>query len=264
MRPNCARFATGYRLGRSVLVLGLLGCSPEPSTALTPPLQSFLQPDKADGLPSRLRPVGDHKLHVDEPSDLLFVGGHLYTVSDSHSKIYEIDPDGDVRHELDIEGHDLEALAIDPSGELMIADETRGRIWRIAADGHRHDPIDVPDARDGNSGIEGLTFDHAGHLLVGKEKDPAVIFELDAAGHELARAKFTLASDLSALTYNRLDHHVYALSDEEHTLFRLDAAGRATAAWRLPITSPEGVAFDGARVYIASDGEARLYVFELE
>ena len=218
---------------------------------------------KADGLPDRLRKVDDHKLHVDEPSDLAFAGGRLFTISDAHSKIYEIDDDGDVKSEIDIAGHDLEALAIDGDGDFVVADESRAKIWHIAADGERHDPIEVPDADDGNSGIEGLAFDRAGHLLVAKEKDPARILELDADGAELRNEKIHFADDLSALTFNPEDKHLYALSDEEHTLYRLDAGWDVVTAWKLPVKHPEGIAFDGDLLYVASDSEQRLSIYEL-
>ena len=43
-----------------------------------------------------------------------------------------------------------------------------------------------------------------------------------------------------------------------------DADLEKITAWRLPIEHPEGLAFDGDTVYIASDTEERLYVFELD
>jgi hypothetical protein len=66
---------------------------------------------------------------------------------------------------------------------------------------------------DGNSGIEGLTFDDDGHMLVAKEKDPARVIVLDHDGTELDRRKLEFALDLSALTWNPGDDHLYALSD---------------------------------------------------
>ena len=65
-------------------------------------------------------------------------------------------------------------------------------------------------------------------------------------------------------TYNADDHHIYALSDEDHALYRLDSQWNVDTAWKLPIKHPEGVAFDGRLVYIASDSEQRLYMFELD
>lgn len=248
LRPICALIAT----------LGI-GCA----QGVPGEVEPYLSSGKADGLPDRLRKVDDHKLHVDEPSDLAFAGGRLFTISDAHSKIYEIDDDGDVKSEIDIEGRDLEALAIDQDGDFVVADESRAKIWHIAADGERHDPIEVPDADDGNSGIEGLAFDKDGHLLVAKEKDPARLIEIDSDGDERRNEKIHFADDLSALAFNAKDKHLYALSDEDHTLYRLDSDWDVITAWKLPVKHPEGIAFDGDLLYIASDSEQRLYVYEL-
>ncbi|MBL0212834.1 MAG: SdiA-regulated domain-containing protein [Myxococcales bacterium] len=246
--PICALIAT--------LVAG---CADRGPTEIAP----FTQSGKADGLPDRLRKIDDHKLHVDEPSDLVFTDGRLYTVSDAHGMIYEIDDDGDVQDKLDIEGRDLEAVTVDAHGEFLVADESRARIWHIDADGSRHDPIDIPEAEDGNSGIEGLTFGKDGHLLIAKEKDPARIIELDAHGNVVRDQKVHFSSDVSALTYNPDDKHLYALSDEDHSLYRLDSEWAVDTAWKLPIKHPEGIAFDGSILYVASDSEERLYLFEL-
>ena len=83
-------------------------------------------------------------------------------------------------------------------------------------------PIELRDAEDGNSGIEGLAFDDDGHLFVAKEKDPARIYELDEDGEILHDTKIEFADDLSALAWNSEDGHLYALSDEEHSLYKLD------------------------------------------
>lgn len=222
-------------------------------------IEPFVDSNKADGRAPKLHKVDRHKLHVDEPSDLAIVDGQLYTVSDQHSKIYGISRGGDVEDEIDIDGHDLEALAFDAArGEFLVADETKAKIWHIDASGARRDPFEL-DADDGNSGIEGLAFDDRGHLFVAKEKDPARIFELDAEGNELDRKKIEFAADLSALAFNPADGRLYALSDQDRALFRLDADLGVEYAWRVPVDKPEGLAFDGARIFIASDAEERIY-----
>lgn len=243
----------------SLLVL-LVGCTAE---------QLYIAPieddSKADGLAKHLKLQSDHRLHVDEPSDLAFANGKLYTVSDRHSTIYEIDNDGDVEDDIGVRGTDLEALAVD-EGRFFIADESTGKIWRLKANGDRDKEIELDDVDDGNSGIEGLAFDDDGHLFVAKEKDPARIYELDTDTEVIDVTRIDFADDLSALAFNPDDGHLYALSDEEHALFRLDKNLSKKTKWELPIDHPEGIAFDddGTTVYIASDSEERLYVFELD
>ena len=135
-------------------------------------------------------------------------------------------------------------------------------MWRVNRDGEREDSFEV-DAGSKGSGIEGLAFDRDGSMLVADEK-PARITVLDAEGALVDRIDLEFADDLSALAWNAEDQHLYALSDEEHALFRLDRDFRKITKWKLPIDHPEGIAFDGSTVFIASDSEERLYVFALD
>jgi uncharacterized protein YjiK len=157
----------------------------------------------------------------------------------------------------------MEALAYDDHhGKFIVGDESTGKIWRIDGDGTRSDPIELEEAEDGNSGIEGLAYDNDGHLFVAKEKDPARIYELDKDGDILHDTKIDFADDLSALAWNAEDGHLYALSDEDHSLYKLDHDLDVDTAWKLPIEHPEGLAFDGDRIFVVSDSEERLYELE--
>jgi len=240
-----------------VLAISVAGCA-----IGTDEIEPFVDNSKSDGHPPKLHAIDDHKLHVDEPSDLTLAADRLYTVSDAHSKIYGLSDDGDVDSEIDIDGHDLEALTFDPqTGEFVIADESKARVWHIDASGTRRDPIDIADAEDGNSGIEGLTYDDEHHLVIGKEKDPARVFVYDGTT-EIDRKKLGWISDLSALAWH--DGHLWVLSDEDRALFEVNADYEVEVAWRLPIDKPEGLAFYGSYVYVCSDSEQRIYVFDLE
>jgi uncharacterized protein YjiK len=243
----------------ALIAATLAGCTSPAPISIAPDEVS----DKADGMATHLELLDHNHTDVDEPSDLAFRKGKLYTVSDSHSKIYEIDDDGDIQDVIDVEGTDLEALAVDDDDHFYIGDESKAAIWRVDSDGHRKQKFEI-NTTDGNSGIEGLTFDADGNMLVAKEKNPATIIILDPDGVELDRKKLDFADDLSALAWNPGDDHLYALSAAEKKLWRLDRDYDKITSWKLPIETAEGLAFDGKRVYIASDEEERLYVFELD
>ena len=127
---------------------------------------------KADGLANKLKLRDDHRVDMDEPSDLAFWDGMLFAVSDRHSKIYELEDDGDVQDVVDVEARDLEALGIDDDGHFYVADEADGKVWRVSHDGDRKESFEV-DTDDGNSGIEGIAF----HYLT----------EVDVVRHRLVR-----------------------------------------------------------------------------
>ena len=58
-------------------------------------IEAFIDNSKADGHEIKLHLEDDFKLDVDEPSDLAMFDGHLFTVSDRHSKVYRLSSDGD-------------------------------------------------------------------------------------------------------------------------------------------------------------------------
>lgn len=243
-----------------IILVAVGGCA----TAAPGEIPPYFESSKADGARASLRYEDRTRIDVDEPSDLAIADGHLYTVSDAHSKIYRLSRGGRVKDTIDVAARDLEGLAVDPlTGLFAIADEHDDRVWFVDADGERRFSFEVDGVPDGNSGIEGLAFDPEGRLYVAKEKDPARIYLLDADGAELARVTVEFASDLSALAWNPADDHLYALSDVDRALFRLDHDLAPDLAWRLPIDHPEGIAFDGTTLYVVSDSEERLYELEL-
>jgi uncharacterized protein YjiK len=254
--------AASTGVSRLRMICAALVTSGACATAMDVEIEPFIDNSKADGHSIKLHLHDRHKLDVEEPSDLAILDGHLYTVSDKRSKIYRISHDGDIKEEIDVEGTDIEAIAFDPDGRLFFADESSGKIWRVDDDGDRKDPIEVVDDEVG--GLEGLAFDDKGHLWAAKEKNPARIYELDTDGGQLDRKKVEFADDLSALAFDPEDGRLYALSDQERTLFRLDKDLDVDKAWKLPIDHPEGIAFEGDTLYVVSDSEERLYVFEIE
>ncbi len=244
-----------------VALASLTACATATATEIDP----FIDNSKADGHHVRLHLVDHHKLDVDEPSDLAIYDGRLFTVSDQHSNVYEIDRDGDTLAKIDIKGKDVEAVAFDSLGRMFIADESTAKIWQIDKDGKRMgDPIEMVDSDDGNDGLEGLAFDDRDHMFVAKEKNPARIYELDTDFGQLERKKVKFADDLSALAFDPTDGHLYALSDQDHALFRLEHDLDVDKAWKLPIKHPEGITFDGDTLYVVSDSEEKLYELEIQ
>ena len=241
-----------------ILLFAVSACA----TAAPDEIDPYYESTKSDGNRPKLKVIDHDGVDVDEPSDLTFANDKLYTVSDRHSKIYEISKGGNVRDELDVQARDLEALAFD--GErFVIADENDDKVWFVNKDGERTESFEIDGVDDGNSGIEGLAFDDRGHLFVAKEKDPAKIYELNDSGDVIDDKKIDV-DDLSALAWCDKDGHLYALSDAEHSLYRLDKDLDIDSAWRIPVDNPEGIAFDGKTLYVISDREEKIYEFELD
>src|SRR5690349_10663514 len=134
---------------RLVCILLLGGCVDEAAVDIDP----FIDDGKADG-GSKLHFVERHRTDVNEPSDLVLVAGRLHAVSDRDPMLYTISPNGDTTAKFDIGGHDHEGLTYEPStDEFLVAEESDARIWRIDRTGSQS-AIELPEALDGNSGIE--------------------------------------------------------------------------------------------------------------
>jgi hypothetical protein len=214
----------------------------------------------------RLVAEDDYGLDFPEASGLAWIDDGLVAVSDAKGAIYGVNPaDGERTGRLALDFRDLEAVAFDPvTREYLIAPEGRGAILRLSAEGSQVSTNGVKWADDGNSGLEGLAVRaDDGHVFAAKEKDPAQIAEFDENGLRLRRVGVDFASDLSELSLGD-DGFLYALSDEDQALFRLDVDLDVLRTWPLPMKHPEGLAVHAGRVYVANDGEDRLYVFRLE
>ena len=229
------------------------------------PIEPFLDSNKADGNAPKLKKVDRHKLHVDEPSDLTLVDDQLYVVSDQHSQ--------DLRASRATATSRTRSTSTAPTSRRWPSTRAR-RVPDRRRDQRARSGTSTPTARAAIRSTSTPTTATAasraspsttdGHLFVAKEKDPARIFELDPDGVEIDREKIDFAADLSALAFNPEDGRLYALSDQERALYRLDDNFDADFAWRVPVDKPEGLAFDGGRIFIASDSEERIYEFELE
>lgn len=222
----------------------------------------WLEPAEVDTLVAR----GGAPLPLDEPSGLAEgPGGLLYAVSDSGGVVAVLEPaSGVVRRTLDLAASDAEGIDVDPvTGELWVALEARGVLRRFASDGTRLGEVSVGWAADARNGLEGVALGpEDGRMWVAQER-PARVGRLAPDGATEARTKVDVARDLSDLAWSRADGRLYALSDESAALYRLDADMEPAATWSIPVARPEGVALVGDRVYVVSDAESWLYVFEL-
>lgn len=198
-----------------------------------------------------------------------------------------------------------EAVATDGAGRVALLAEGSGTVTFLGADlrpADRTIHLEIPPehplaedwAEDDNARGEGLLLLRNGHLLVVKEKAPAVLVEFAPAGASaqgytpgdaasdvafplpdaidstmIPVHYWTLKShdarrlgDLSEIAVDS-DGRLALLSDQGRRLVRPERTLGADEdkidvddEWKLPssITKPEGLVFDGARAIVASDG----------
>jgi len=218
---------------------------------------------------NELHELGSYDVAVQEPSGLSLAGDgtSLYTVSDATNQVSLLSLTGAVLATLDYTGVDLEGVAFDVSdGTLMVVEEGAREIVKLSTSGQelsRHE-LDVPGSGM-NSGLEGIAIRESDHtIFVVNEKDPALLFQLNADFTVASEHGLGAGEDYSGICHDAITGLLWVVSDKAEVLFTWDAESGVGDVFNLPINKPEGVAIgpDG-RIYIVSDADDRLYVFEV-
>jgi len=144
-------------------------------------------------------------------------------------------------------------------------------------------------AQSDNKGLEGITVNTSNqHVFVVKEGRPGLLIELDAGCHTILSSRLLNKEngfshpnvgprrlDFSGLSYDSRRDTLWIASDQGQCLFHydwhrdrvlqrldlmLEEGGKSKA-----VRKPEGIAVDSerGRVYVVSDRDAELYVFQL-
>ena len=213
--------------------------------------------------------LGSYDVAVPEPSGLSLAAGGagLYTVSDATNQVFLLGLDGAVLATLDYTGEDLEGVAYDASDNTVLVVEERSReIVKLSTSGQelsRH-ALNVPGT-DANSGLEGIALRDADHsLFVVNEKEPALLFRLNADYSVASEHDLDAGADYSGICHDAATGLMWVVSDQAEVLFTWDPQSGVRDVFHLPVNKPEGVAIgsDG-RIYIVSDADDRLHVFEV-
>lgn len=214
-----------------------------------------------------LQVIATHALSISEPSGLTIdeTGTKLWTVTNNPDRVYQLDLDGNPVKTLDYVGQDLEAIAYDASDKtLWIAEESRREIVHLDLNGKvlsRH-LLDLTGEK--NSGLEGICLDDRGRMFALNEKRPGLFIELNSDRAIAAKRELDFAKDYSDISYNRKKACFWILSDQSQALYLWSKRGGAIAEYPLPFPKAEGIAVDEAagRIYIVSDSENKLYVYQ--
>ena len=257
-RPQIPRFGPAivsigtFTFAVVLVTAGLVGCKGSESAA--PPLPS-------------LPLIASFALDVTEPSDLAIddTGTLLWTVSNNPDSVYQLDTTGKRLKALKYEGENLEGVAYDPAtATLWVAEENQRSLVHLDLDGNLIQKHDLALTGEPNSGLEGVSFDGSGRLVVLNEKQPGMFIQLNPDLTIASKDTLTFAGDYSGITYEPGSASFWIVSDQSHRLYRWTKAGGISQQFDLPFQKAEGVAFDPAtnRVYVVSDSEKRMYVYQ--
>jgi len=212
-----------------------------------------------------LRVVNTYNIDIPEPSglDFSFDRSGLWTVSDKNDKVYLLDMKGNILNSFEADGPDIEGIASINEQTLGLVTETDREIILVSTTGKELRKIDVKSG-NGDSGLEGLAYNRNNkEYYVANEKSPKVIIKLDSTLSEINRYDISFANDLSGLYIDA--GYLWVLSDESRSITKCNLSCEALESWKIDAESPEGIAVDyeNRLVYVVSDPQSRLHVFQL-
>ncbi len=239
-----------------VIIIYLLlqaGCSRnEPYVAVTP---STIQ---------KIIPINTYVLDVSEPSGLAYnaVNNTFMVISDSHPEIYEISLNGATLNTIPASGSDMEGIALSKNCDTVIVVEERIRsVTSFALNGAKLDTIIVDVAVLGNSGLEGVTFNHTGRqMFVLNEKDPRMLLCYENLTKKWQK-NLDYTGDVSDVCYEESTGFLWVISDESRMILKLSSTGTLIKQWEIPFSKGEGIAIVGDKIYVVNDQDGKMYVF---
>lgn len=210
--------------------------------------------------------INSYNIDVLEPSGLGInaAGDQLYTVSDNTNKIYQLSLTGAVEETYTYEGNDLEGVTTYTDGKLLVAEEALKQLveYDIATGTSTAHTIDYTNNAD-NGGIEGVTYDSTnGKIYMLNEKDPGLLLEIASDFSVTSEITLNLAGDYAGIFFDATDSNLWISSDESNSLNHCTVSGKLIARYSLDINKAEGVVITSDKIYIVSDTDAKLYVYE--
>lgn len=206
-----------------------------------------------------------YKIDVLEPSGLTIdeTGTILYTVSDNTGNVYKLSTEGLVLKTYTVNGNDLEGVSTYKENKLLLAEERTKQIveYDLSTGSILKHNINYEN-NDDNSGIEGVAYkENDGTTFILNEKDPGKLFRLRADFSIILEYDLNFATDYSGIFYDVSLNNLWIVSDQSKTLNRCTLQGVLIEKYPISVTQAEGIAITNDKIYIVSDVEAKLYVY---
>jgi uncharacterized protein YjiK len=210
-----------------------------------------------------------YDIPISEPSglDLTFSEKGFWTVSDNNSTVYKLDNWGKIEKSLSVNGNDLEGVSIIDEETLAVVLERGREIVIIDTSGKELKRLKVNLTGEFNHGLEGITYNPVDKMFfVLNEKIPCLLITFDDSLNELRRDTLNFIKDASGIHFDSRDNTLWILSDESQCVTKCDLKGNPLQKYHIEVAQPEGLTIDarGKRMYIVSDINYALYVFNLE
>jgi len=209
--------------------------------------------------------IATYALDIAEPSGLcMYEGGLLLCVSDEHKEAYVINTQGERQATFAKKGGDTEGVAYDShTRTIYSADENDGLLRAQSLSDSLTQSWEVIEGS--KKGLEGIALDPANERVFLLKEDQGLIHFYPSTG-EKTIIPLDFAKDYSGLFFEESTKELWILSEESASLNRCSVEGTLIESYDLCISKAEGVVIDtkSGRIYIVSDGEEKLFVFEMK
>jgi len=207
-------------------------------------------------------------INVPEPSGLAisYDGNFFWCVSDSDSKVYKLDKNGDILKSFIINGEDIEGVTVIDSLRLAIVLERTREVVVLDTSGKELNRKKINLDGRLNEGLEGICFDvYSYNFYFVNEKHPGLLIKTDSSFTEACRKEIKMAKDYSDIFFAKEDTTLWILSDESKKIIHTDLNGIMINEYSIDVQQPEGLVVDytNKKVYVVSDKKEELYEFKL-
>ncbi len=214
---------------------------------------------------SEIKPYKKTAIDVNEPSGLAYSVSEdcFLTVSDEDSAVYKFNRNGEIISIIDIDGYDLEGVAVSDDGTVFVVDEAYKEVISVDKEGRETGRFKLDIECSRNKGPEGICIDDENHLYIINEKNPGLVMVYDFSGKRINEYLPGAASDYSSICYDRQSRQFCLLSDEDRSLSFWHPESGISCRYMIDVRNPEGVVVgNDGQIYIISDSERVFYVFK--
>jgi uncharacterized protein YjiK len=212
-----------------------------------------------------LEPIAEIDLSsiLSEPSGIVYnsVNNSFFVVSDTLTKIFEIDMDGNLLRSIQVNANDLEGITLGTNLDtIYVVEESDNLVTSFLLDGTKINSFSVDVSTNSTNGLEGIAIDANNYLYVVNEKLPRNLVKLQHEV-EISRAEITAADDLSDVCYDYALDCLWIISDESEKIIKVTKSGSIISEWQIPFTKGEGITIVNDKIYVVRDSNAKMYIF---
>ena len=211
-----------------------------------------------------LEPVSEIIIDVPEPSGLCFgeSNNFIYVVSDNSGYIYKLNLKGEIVNQFFFEDRDIEGITFDYSDStLWLVDETNRLMINIDTTGNLINTINIEGNNELNNGLEGIGYNPGTNTFyIINEKNPSQLLIINNS-NIISTINLSFADDLSGIFYHSTENKLYILSDKSQLIAKCNLEGKVESTYKFNEIDLEGIAVSDNKIYLVSDSENILYIY---